>query len=80
VIVEGQRMMDYMQADLQKRMFDRQRHEAEAYAANWRLGQAARRARFGWLGRQRCWLLCQIGQALVWSGRRLQRYGAWQAS
>jgi hypothetical protein len=73
-------MMDYMHPDLQKRMFDRQRHEAEAYAANWRLVQSARRGWSGWLDRQRCWLLCRIGQVLVWSGRRLQRYGALQAS
>jgi hypothetical protein len=72
--------MDYMHPDLQKRMFDRQRHEAETYAANWRLLQPARQQRRGWLDRQRCWLLCQIGQVLVWSGQRLQRYGAWQSS
>jgi hypothetical protein len=73
-------MMDYMHPDLRKRMVDRQRHEAEAYAANWRLLQEAQQRRSGWFDRGRCWLLCQIGQALVWSGRRLQRYGTWQTS
>jgi hypothetical protein len=70
--------MDYMHPDLQKRIFDRQRHDAETYAANWRLLQGTQE--LNWLGQQRCWLLCQVGRALVWSGHQLQRYSAWQAS
>jgi hypothetical protein len=72
--------MDYIHPDLQKRIFDRQRHDAETYAANWRLAQGTRQQQLGWLGQRRCWLLCQIGRVLVWSGQRLQRYSAWQTS
>jgi hypothetical protein len=71
--------MDYIHPDLQKRIFDRQRHDAETYAANWRLAQGTQQ-QLGWLGQRRCWLLCQIGRLLVWSGQRLQRYSAWQTS
>ena len=68
-------METYMHPDLQKRMEDRRRLEAEQYATNWRLlhrsdGQQR------WVARQGCWLLCQVGRALVWSGRRLQEVGA----
>ena len=28
----------------------------------------------GWLSRQNCWLLCQLGHLLVALGRRLERY------
>ena len=72
--------MDYIHPDLQKRIFDRQRYDAETYAANWRLAQGTRQQQLGWLGQRRCWLLCQIGRLLVWSGQRLQRYSAWQTS
>jgi len=29
----------------------------------------------GWLPRQSCWLLCQVGRLLVALGEQLQRYG-----
>jgi hypothetical protein len=32
--------------------------------------------RRGWLLRQGCWLLCQVGRMLVNLGRRLQQYDA----
>jgi len=28
----------------------------------------------GWLSRQNCWLLCQLGHLLVSLGKRLERY------
>ena len=34
----------------------------------------------GWLSRQNCWLLCQLGHLLVALGRRLERYGRPQST
>jgi hypothetical protein len=34
-----------------------------------------RRVRPGWMMRQGCWLLCQLGHLLVALGQRLQGYG-----
>jgi hypothetical protein len=31
-----------------------------------------------WVHRQRCWVLCQLGQLLVTLGQRLQRYSTAQ--
>ena len=64
-----------MHPDLRKRMEDRRRLEAEQVARNWRLLHRAD-GRHRWITRQGCWLLCQLGRALVWSGRRLQEAGA----
>jgi hypothetical protein len=72
--------MEYMHPDLRKRTQDRRRYEAERYAASWRLLKRARVRSLGWLSERGCWLLCQIGRLLVWSGYRLQQAGAMQAS
>lgn len=74
-------MDTYMQPDLRKRMEDRRRLEAEQVAADWQLlHRADGRQRWvkpkGWMTKKGCWLLCQLGRALVWSGRRLQEVGA----
>jgi len=72
-------MQTYMHPDLYKLLADQYRLQAEQDAAKWRL---LRRADVPqrWLARQGCWLLSRIGQALIWSGRRLQKVGAFQAS
>lgn len=45
------------------------RREAE----HWRRTRAPRQS---WFSRQGCWLLCRLGQALVWMGGHLESWGA----
>jgi hypothetical protein len=68
-------MMQYMPADLSKRIEDRRRLEAMQHATKWRLWQSSRSKRRGWLARQRSWLLVQLGHAMVEWGRRLEASG-----
>ncbi|MBN1640911.1 MAG: hypothetical protein JXA09_06725 [Anaerolineae bacterium] len=72
--------MDYMHPDLRHRMEGYRRREAEAYAANWRLLHQSRPARPNPLSQGGCWLLCQLGRLLVWSGQRLEQSGAMRAA
>ena len=68
-------MQTYMPADLEKRMYDQQRREAEHQAEQWRLSRLAHRPVRGWATRQGGWLLCQFGRWLIQLGRVLQTYG-----
>lgn len=49
------------------------RREAE----RWRRTRAAQ-AQSSWFSRQGCWLLCQLGQTLVWMGSYLESWGSAQ--
>jgi hypothetical protein len=49
--------------------------EALHAAEERRLLRAARLVRRGWLFRQRCWLLCQLGHLLIALGQRLRDLG-----
>jgi hypothetical protein len=67
-LAEGEFEMFEMQAELLKRMSDMRRADAERQAENWRLARLAQAGQQGWLSRQGCWLLCQLGHVLVgWS-------------
>jgi hypothetical protein len=61
------------------KQIDSQRHaDALRQSAQRRLVKAA--APQPWIAQQGCWVLCQIGHALVWLGRRLERSMAPQAA
>lgn len=61
------------------KQIDSQRHaEALRQSAHWRQAKVA--VPQPWVARQGCWVLCQIGHALVWLGRRLERSMAPQAA
>jgi hypothetical protein len=71
-LAEGEFEMFEMQAELLKRMGDMRRADAERQAENWRLARLARARQRGWLSRQGCWLLCQLGHVLAgWSSGRV---------
>jgi hypothetical protein len=75
--MKGQTMMQtYMPGDLENRMIDQQRRDAEREAERWRLSRLAHVQVRGWAVRQGCWLLCQLGRWLIQLGRTLQAYGA----
>ncbi len=68
-------MQTYMHPYLWKQVEDQRRLEAEQHATNRRLlRQAGRRQR--WVARKGCWLIYQVGRALIWSGHWLQEVGA----
>lgn len=50
---------------------DDERRQAEA----WRLWRLARQGERSWVSQRGCWLLCQLGRALVRLGRQLEGYG-----
>jgi hypothetical protein len=61
----------------EKTMHRRLQDERASFEAL-RLSRAARLAgalQPGWMARQSCWLLCQIGRLLVAMGLRMERYG-----
>ena len=66
--------MGWMNAELYHRIEKARRRDLANDAAKWRLLRAGRRTS-GWLDRQRCWLLCQVGRWLVRLGRTLQSSG-----
>ena len=66
----------YAHPELLKRMSDLRRQEAMRRAEHWRLVRLATGSRPGWLSRQGCWLLCQLGRTMVGLGRRLEGYGS----
>jgi hypothetical protein len=72
--------MLYVHPDLQKRMQDRRRMEAERRALHWRLFRLSRSSRQSWVARQGCHLLCRTGRMLVRLGQQLQRAGVPQAA
>jgi hypothetical protein len=49
--------------------------EVRQEVAFYRLRRQRRKLQPGWMSRQACWLLCQLGHLLVALGERLQRYG-----
>jgi hypothetical protein len=70
-------MMNHMaQPHVYKRMNDLRRRDAERYAENWRLMRLAKPLRKWTLPKPGCWLMCQLGHALVWLGERLQGYAS----
>lgn len=60
---------------LAKRIADMRVEEALRWAETHRLLREAGIDQRGWLSRQACWLLGQLGHLLVALGRRLERYG-----
>jgi hypothetical protein len=75
-------MMDilHVHPDLHERMGHIKRQEALRSAQAWRLARLATAQHPGWFRRQECWLLCQLGRAMVRLGRRLLEYGTPQAA
>ena len=87
-------MVKYPHPDLEaaaaKARHAEMRREAETWrAAERHLVHRGKQGLSSWLSLQGCWLLCQLGNALVWLGQRLERFGsstvdpgtepAWQA-
>jgi len=66
--------MSWMNADLDHRMELLRRQALRQDADKWRMLHAGRRPA-GWLSKQRCRLLCQVGRWLVRWGRMLQNQG-----
>jgi hypothetical protein len=62
--------------ELSKLVEDARRADERRQAEHWRLLRRVRGDHRGWLSKQGCWLLCQLGRMLVRVGRRLERYGA----
>jgi hypothetical protein len=60
---------------LEERLMELRVQEERRQAKLRRLQQEARGAHPGWLSRQRCWLLCQIGNLFVSLGTRLLQAG-----
>ena len=63
--------MSYSDFNFGERLMDLRVHEEERQAERCRLQREARRAHQGWLSRQSCWLLCQLGSLFVSLGARL---------
>jgi hypothetical protein len=60
---------------LEERLMDLRVQEEWRQAELRRLQREARRAHPGWLSRQSCWLLCQLGNLFVSLGVRLLHAG-----
>ena len=60
---------------LEERLMELRVQEEQRLAELRRLQREARQAHPGWLSRQRCWLLCQLGRFFVSLGTRLLQAG-----
>jgi hypothetical protein len=67
--------MSYTDYQFGERLMDLRVQEEQRQAEVRRLQRGARKAHQGWLYRQWCWLLCQLGSLLVSLGVRLLHAG-----
>jgi hypothetical protein len=67
--------MSYMDCYSAERLMDLRVQEERRQAELRRLQGEAQQAHQGWLSRQRCWLLCQVGGFFVSLGVRLLQAG-----
>ena len=67
--------MSYTDYHFGERLMDLRVEEEQRQVELRRLQREARKAHQGWLSRQRCWCLCQLGSLLVSLGVRLLHAG-----
>jgi hypothetical protein len=67
--------MSYRDVYIAERSMERHAEEAARHSEFRRMLREANIERRGWLSRQGCWLLCQIGRLLVAVGHRLEQSG-----
>lgn len=67
--------MSFSDYHLEERLMDLRVQGERRQAELRRLQREARKAHPGWLSRQSCWLLCQLGNFLVSLGVRLLHAG-----
>ena len=67
--------MSYLDCYSAERLMDLRVREERRQAELRRLQREAQQAHEGWLSRQRCWVLCQVGRFLVSLGVRLLQAG-----
>jgi hypothetical protein len=67
--------MSFSDYHLEERLMDLRVQDERRQAELRRLQREARKAHPGWLSRQRCWLLCQLGNLFVSLGVRLLHAG-----
>jgi hypothetical protein len=67
--------MSYQDFRLSTELMDMHRERLQRRAETRSLLRQAGLLQPGWLHRQRCLLLCQLGRALVALGERLERHG-----
>ena len=69
-------MVKYPHPDLEAAATKARHADIRREAESWRLARREKQGPSSWLPPQGCWLLCQLGNALVWLGRRLEHYGS----
>jgi hypothetical protein len=69
-------MVKYPHPDLETAAAKARHADIRREAERWRLARQGKQGPPSWLSPQGCWLLCQLGNALVWLGQWLEHYGS----